>query len=54
MTRKHYRILAESIKHMPLTNLARLTVAEHLADTLAKDNPAFKREVFLEWCGVLG
>lgn len=54
MTRQHYRFLAGSIKNMKLTPLNKIFVAEHLADDLAMDNPNFKREVFLEWCGVLG
>lgn len=53
MTRKDFRVTAETVKHMKLTNLARITVAEDLADAYQKAYPAFKREVFLEWCGVL-
>lgn len=54
MTRKDYRLLAEAIKHMKLTPLNKIFVAEHLADALEKDNPRFNREAFLEWAGVLG
>ncbi len=52
MTRQHYKVIASSIKHMPLTNLARIVVAEHMAADLQKDNPNFKRDVFLAACGV--
>jgi hypothetical protein len=52
MTRQDFRLIAETIKGMKLTNLARLHVAEEFADALAKRFPNFKREVFLETCGI--
>lgn len=53
MTRRDYKFLAEWIKHLKVPPLNRIFLAEHLADALEKENPNFKREVFLEWCGVL-
>lgn len=53
MTRRDFRLLAATVKEMRLTNLARISVAEDLADALEKAYPNFNREVFLEACGVL-
>lgn len=53
MTRKDYRLLADWIKHLKVPPLNRIFLAEHLADMLEKEYSNFKREVFLEHCGVL-
>jgi hypothetical protein len=53
MTKGDYKATAQAVKGMPLTNLARISVADHLADTYAKRDKNFKREPFLELCGVL-
>jgi hypothetical protein len=53
VTRKDYRVIATAIKKMKLMPLAKVCVAEDIADALGKAYPNFNREVFLEWCGVL-
>lgn len=49
MTRRDFRMLATALHDMKLTNLARITVAEHLADAIEKAHPNFNRDAFLEW-----
>jgi hypothetical protein len=57
MTRKHYREIAEAIKIIRnqcdgegIGAIAEL--AEELANIMKRDNVNFKRELFLEACGI--
>lgn len=52
MTRREYKRTAEAVKRSGLTNLARITIAEDLAEAYAKADKSFDRVAFLEWAGV--
>ena len=54
MTRKHFQILADTIKNIPFTNEHdRTIVASNLADSLCSpSNPRFNKALFLKACGV--
>ena len=57
MTRKHYREIAEAIKIIREDCLgegkgALADVAEELAKIMKRDNANFKRDLFLEACGL--
>jgi hypothetical protein len=57
MTRKHYREIAEAIKIIREDCVgegkgALADVAEELAKIMKRDNANFKRDLFLEACGL--
>lgn len=57
MTRKHYREIAEAIKIIRNQCTgegqgAIAEVAEELANIMKRDNANFKRDLFLEACGL--
>lgn len=59
MTRKDYRLIASALKDAREEAKPRKAsffgidvAAKRIADALEKDNPAFKRAVFLEACGI--
>lgn len=51
MSRKHYRILAEAIKHIA-SEYDRRNVFEVSARMFQEQNPRFDREIYREACGV--
>lgn len=56
MTRKDFRLIADTLLHLPSFNSTlrahRTSTAKAFADALATTNPRFKRGVFLKACGV--
>lgn len=55
MTRKHYRTLAQDIRNTLEEggDIETLTLLAHyLCQTLKADNSAFRKETFLEACGL--
>ena len=58
MTRKHYREIADMIRQTYLANDGHESgtiahIAENMAGIMAKDNPRFCRDTFLEACGIV-
>ena len=57
MTRKHYKEIAEAIKYIREDCVgegkgALADLAEELANIMKRDNANFKRDLFLEACGI--
>ena len=52
MTRKHFIEVAATIAAANITDTARRHIAGDLADTFAGINSNFKRQTFLDACGV--
>lgn len=52
MTRKHFKAIADAIKNTKLTDSKRRELANNIADNLREFNSGFKRDTFLEACGV--
>lgn len=53
MTKKDYELIASVIRQMFSLGDDQLYVADMFAVTLAKQNPRFDRDRFLQACGVL-
>lgn len=53
MTQKHFRLLAEAVKDMPLSHDDKVEVAVRLAVVCKTFNSNFNRDRFLTACGVL-
>lgn len=52
MTRKHFKLIADTIRQTHMSVADRKALASNMADSLATTNPNFKRARFLEACGV--
>ena len=53
MTKSHFKLIAECVKDMRFADEGlKAYVAENLASCLSRTNHAFKRDTFLEACGV--
>lgn len=54
MSRKDYRAIADAIRSVGGDYFLRLQIADRIADVMSADNPRFRRDTFLEACGLDG
>lgn len=54
MTRKFFRAVAQCVKNLDVDEKTRLTVANALAETLIEYNSGFRKQTFVDACGVKG
>lgn len=52
MTRRDFKIIAAVIAALKVKPLAKIAIADDMADALERNFPKFKRAKFLKDCGV--